>query len=260
MADINEVIRKNREFTQGYKFDDPFLNAETDESRHKPAPPAVKPPMTDGSDLVKLDRRLGEAAKSVVIRTMDARRSVRDYSDKPMTLSQLYAILFTTQSIQAMSPNGDETLRPVPSGGSKHAYETYLVIQNVEELKPGTYHYLPDANALEFLHPIDDIPKTLKGTFCGQPWVSGAAAAFYWAMVPYRLEWRYGVYAHKFGLIEAGHICQNAYLTCTDLNLGMCCSGTVAYDATNKLFGLDGKDEYVVYGALVGNPATAAGR
>ena len=75
---------------------------------------------------------------------------------------------------------------------------------------------------------------------------------FYWAMTAYRAEWRYGIYAHRVALIDAGHVGQNLYLACTGLGLGTCGVAAFSHEATCRLFGLDGEEEYVVYTAPVG--------
>jgi SagB-type dehydrogenase family enzyme len=71
-------------------------------------------------------------------------------------------------------------------------------------------------------------------------------------MVPYRAEWRYGIYAHRVALIDAGHMGQNLYLACTGLNLGTCAIGAFEDPVCNRLFELDGEEEYIVYTAPVG--------
>ena len=43
------------------------------------------------------------------------------------------------------------TFRSVPSAGSCHPYETYLVVRNVEGLDPGLYRYLAISHKLEVI-------------------------------------------------------------------------------------------------------------
>ena len=50
--------------------------------------------------------------------------------------------------------------RTVPSGGSRHPFETYLVVQRVENLPPGIYRYLALEEKLLFVKDID------KGLAC----------------------------------------------------------------------------------------------
>ena len=68
----------------------------------------------------------------------------------------------------------------------------------------------------------------------------------------YRAEWRYGIYAHRPALIDAGHVGQNLYLGCTGLGLGTCGIAAFSHELCNQVFGLDGEEEFVVYTAPVG--------
>lgn len=125
-------------------------------------------------------------------------------------------------------------------------------MRKVSGLQPGSYHYLPMEHALEFLHPVEDWDQTIRDTLCEQVWAAKANVIFYWSMVPYRAEWRYGIYAHRIALIDAGHVGQNLYLGCTALGLGTCAIGAFYDPACNKCFELDGVEEYIVYSAPVG--------
>ena len=106
------------------------------------------------------------------------------------------------------------------NGGGK--IEAYLLVRNVEGLENGAYHYLPMEHALEFLHSVEDMEEKINSSMCDQRWCSKANVIFYWAVVAYRVEWRYGIYAHRPALIDVGHVGQNLYLACSGLGLGCC--------------------------------------
>lgn len=144
------------------------------------------------------------------------------------------------------------TLRTVPSGGARHAFETYLVVRYVEGLRPGAYHYLPMEHALEFLHPVERLEDVVSDTLCGQSWAAKASVIFYWSVVPYRAEWRYGPYAYAPLLVDAGHVGENLYLACASQGLGTCGLRAFRHELCCELFGLDGEEEFIVYAAPVG--------
>lgn len=73
-----------------------------------------------------------------------------------------------------------------------------------------------------------------------------------WTVNAYRAEWRYGIYAHRPALIDAGHIGQNLYLGCTALGLGCCGLAAFSHEKCCTLFDLDGENEFAVYAATVG--------
>ncbi len=169
-----------------------------------------------------------------------------------MTPDELSFLLWATQGVKKIRGRAYATIRTVPCGGARHEFETYLIVRSVEGLRPGAYHYLPMLHALEFLHPIGDIPETINQTLCGQKWAAKANVVFYWSVVPYRAEWRYGIYAHRIALIDAGHVGQALYTACTALGLGTCGIGAFQHEKCCDLFGLDGEEEYIIYTAPVG--------
>ncbi len=64
-----------------------------------------------------------------------------------------------------------------------------------------------------------------------------------------------GVFAHftyRYGLLEAGHLGRNVYLTATSMGLGACAIGAFADDQVNAMLGADGNEEAAVYMLAVG--------
>jgi len=75
---------------------------------------------------------------------------------------------------------------------------------------------------------------------------------YIWVAVPYRMEWRYGLAAHKVIALDAGHVCQNLYLACEAVNAGTCAIAAYDQEELDELLGLDGENEFAVYLAPVG--------
>ena len=71
-------------------------------------------------------------------------------------------------------------------------------------------------------------------------------------MIPRRAEWRYGIYAHRIALIDAGYISENLYLACTAAGLGGCAIGSLDEPLCNQAFGLDGEEEFIILAHSVG--------
>lgn len=249
-----EIIAKNRDFIKGYREDDPYLELfESDQDLKRPQPPLVKPAMAGEKSRITLPPDFSNLPmEHNLVNVIWNRRSSRVYTQQDMSLEQLSFLLWATQGIRALRGKSYATLRTVPSGGARHEFETYLLIRQIDGLKPGAYHYLPMEHALEFLHPVEDLEDTVSDLLCGQRWAAKANVIFFWSMVAYRAEWRYGIYAHRTALIDAGHVGQNLYLACSGLNLGTC--GIAAFSNTdcNRMFSLDGTEEFVVYTAPVG--------
>jgi SagB-type dehydrogenase family enzyme len=166
-------------------------------------------------------------------------------------MDELSFLLWTTQGIkQALRPG--TALRTVPSAGCRHALETYLCVLNIEGLKMGMYRYLPVEHQLllEF-HDEQLTHKIVMGTL-QQGFTGKAAVTFIWTTIPYRMEWRYDIAAHKVIALDAGHVCQNLYLACEAIGAGTC--GIAAYhqELMDALIRVDGSDEFSVYLAAVG--------
>lgn len=252
-----QLIQAGRAFTHGLMENDPYeADFESDQDLHRPQPPLVKPAMTDSKILLPRDFEALTLQQDFVSLIRD-RRSTRVYTGEAMTLLQLSFLLWATQGVKSVRGKAYATIRTVPCGGARHEFETYLVVRQIEGLEPGVYHYLPMEHVLEFLHPVEAMEATISESLCGQSWAAKANVVFYWSMVQYRAEWRYGIYAHRVAMIDIGHVGQNLYLASTALGLGTCGLGAFSHEVCTRLFGLDGEEEYIVYTAPVGTAREA---
>ena len=249
-----QLIAKGRSFTRGYRQGDPYQDSfQSDQELKRPQPPLVKAPVTSKENWIMLSRDFsGLEIKNNLVSLIRDRRSARIYTQEEMTLDQLSFLLWATQGVKGIRGKAYATLRTVPGGGARHEFETYLLVRNVTGLNPGAYHYLPMEHALEFLHTVDDLDNVVTETLSGQSWAAKANVVFYWSMVAYRCEWRYGIYAHRPALIDVGHVGQNLYLGCTGLGLGCCAIAAFEHEKCCDVFGLDGEEEYIVYTVPVG--------
>ena len=98
------------------------------------------------------------------LETVELRTSVRVYGKEPVTQKELSALLWCTQGVKMALPGG-KSIRNVPSAGGRHSFETYLLIQNVEGIKPGLYRFLAFAHALLFVKDIECAREKVIGSF-----------------------------------------------------------------------------------------------
>lgn len=204
----------------------------------------------DGTIIEKLTQA-GGTIKNEIYHLIHDRQSHRVFKQKTLSQLELSFLLWATQGIKDVK--GVSTLRTVPSGGARHALETYLIIQNVEGLEPGAYHYLPLTHQLERLFTVETgIKDRLFDVTYGQKWALGSAVTFVWTAIPYRSEWRYMERAHKLILLDVGHVCQNLYLACEVIGCGTCAINAYDQDKTDAFLNLDGIDEFAVYLSPVG--------
>jgi len=190
---------------------------------------------------------------------LEIRRSERAY-DKETVLSQnqLAFILWSTQGVQSIKGENYATLRPVPSGGARHPFETYFVARNVEGLEPGLYHYLPLEHvgekrvAVEYFGEFNNHEERITDMLAGQRWASHAPVVVFYSCVAYRAEWRYCHFAHRVVLIDLGHVGQNFMLSAAAMGLGSCCMAAYNQKLCDEALGFDGYEEYTVYACSIG--------
>jgi SagB-type dehydrogenase family enzyme len=242
--------QNNRQYMQS-KFAE-SVHEISDQAKKVPYP-ALQKPIPDGAGpLIDLpDPDLAEIVQPDFNRLVRDRQSSRKFTKESLSLGELSFLLFATQGVLSEVGNGYASRRPVPSAGARHPFETYLAVNRVEDLKPGTYRYLPFSHQLLLLEESENLPDLLTVANLGQKFVGNAAVTFSWSCIPYRAEWRYMEHAHKNMLLDAGHICQNLYLAATALGLGTCAIGAYDQAAMDAIFELDGEDEYTVYLAPV---------
>jgi len=119
-------------------------------------------------------------------------------------------------------------------------------------LDPRNYRYLPLEHQLLFEFAEEHLQdRIVRGDF-GHPYPGEAAVTFIWTAIPYRMEWRYGIAAHKVIAIDAGHVCQNLYLSFEAIGAGTCAISSYDQERMDELLRIDGQDESTIYLASVG--------
>ncbi|MBK5114079.1 MAG: SagB/ThcOx family dehydrogenase [Candidatus Heimdallarchaeota archaeon] len=183
-------------------------------------------------------------------KAIEERKSVRKYSPEALTLNELAWLLWATQGIKEVGKIW--TKRTVPSAGARHAFETYLLINNVEDLKPGVYRYLALEHKLVEIDLTEDIAdRVVEGAY-GQNMVKAGAVTFIWVAIPYRIAWRYGQRSYRYLHLDIGHVAQNLYLAVENIDSG-CCAIAAFYDEKmNDILGIDGEEQFVIYMASMG--------
>ena len=245
-------IQQNRKFMhcpsfkEGMKSSDQFNGV---------AAPAFGKPIV--GEIFKLPPFENVATAPSYVELLETRRSIRSYAETAMTQEQLAFMLYSVNGIQCHRDDV-ATLRPVPSGGARHPFETYITIRAVEGLAPGLYHYLPTENigekrvTIERLGDIPNYEETITKMVGGQAWVAKCPITLFYTCIPYKGEWRYHEMSHRVMLIDLGHMGQNAMLSAAAMGMGSCCLAAYDQAACDDVIGIDGIDEYMVYGVAVG--------
>ena len=216
-------------------------------------PPPVEKPFSEECQRIDLsgEKEWKNISPIDLVSAIRKRRSHRKFQIQPLNLEELSFLLWATQGISRRVGEGT-AYRTVPSAGCRHSFETYLCVFNVTGLKKGVYRYLPLEHQLVLEHKDENLQENIVEAALGQPFTGKSAVTFVWTVIPYRMEWRYDIAAHKVIAIDAGHVCQNLYLACEAINAGTC--AVAAYNQTlmDRLIKVDGTDEFVMYLAPVG--------
>ncbi len=105
-------------------------------------PPPLEFPYTKAKTIVGLPAPGGITVPAIDLRdAIEQRESIRNYAPEPLTLPEVAFLLWCTQGVRRVV-NGTFTLRTVPSAGARHALETYLLVNRIEDVPPGLYRYL----------------------------------------------------------------------------------------------------------------------
>ncbi len=182
---------------------------------------------------------------------LEARRSVRDYTDIPLTLEELSRLLHAAQGVT--EPRAG--FRAAPSAGALYPIELYVVVHRVAGLEAGVYHYVPQGHYLEQMR-LGDFRARMVAAGVGQDLLGTAGVCLVLTAIFQRTRWRYRERAYRYILLEAGHIGQNIYLAATAMGMGACAVGAFLDNAVHELLGVDGEQEAALYILSVGNRAT----
>lgn len=174
------------------------------------------------------------------------RKSIRRYSKDPLKLDELSRVLWATYGLI------DRRRRVVPSAGATYPLEVFVVVKNVEGLKPGIYKYNEVDHSL-YLVREGDFSRDLARACLDQSWVREAPVNIVITAIPEKTTSWYGERGLRYIHLEAGHVGQNIYLAATELGLGTVAVGAFYDDEVLKLLGLR-ENHLVLYVFPVGKP------
>jgi SagB-type dehydrogenase family enzyme len=235
---IGERFHRDTSLTWGVVVGDLF--------RIKPKkPPAIK--TFPGARRMKLP--LPEYRGITVEEAIRERRSVRNFAGKPITIAQLSQLLFAAQGITGEAFR--TPLRAAPSAGALYPYEIYLVINDVEGVPRGIYHYAVLEHALELVEEGDYSGRITRAGL-DQEMLGESNVTFVLAAVFDRVRHKYGERGVRYVYIEAGHLSQNIALQAVSMGLGSVTVGAFVDTAVNRLIGVDGRGEAAIYLHAIG--------
>ncbi len=182
---------------------------------------------------------------------IEARKSIRKYSDNSLSLMELSWLLWCTQGVKDVMGTR-ATLRTVPSAGARHAFETYLLVNRVDGLQQGLYRFIAIDHKLIPINLTKNIAEKITKAVLDQSQVKKCSVAFLFVAVVERMTWRYGVRGYRYLHLDAGHVGQNLYLAGENIGCGVCAIAAFEDKALNNILNLDGEKQFVIYLLTVG--------
>ncbi|HKQ52258.1 MAG TPA: SagB/ThcOx family dehydrogenase [Pyrinomonadaceae bacterium] len=200
-------------------------------------------------------RALPAPQETPLMKLIRSRESCRQYQPRTMsqgTLSTLLAGGYGVSRLSQLPDSMSVLFRTVPSAGALYPLELYIVTENVEELPDGLHHYKIRDHALELIKDKAEAAE-LRNALLTEPFIQNANLVIYLAAVFARTQKKYGPRGYRYILFEAGHVAQNICLLAAEQGLGSLCMGGFIDSKLNRLLGLDGAHEAVVYSVAVGH-------
>ncbi len=176
---------------------------------------------------------------------LSLRRSVRQYSETPLTLEDISQLLWSAQGV-----TDERGFRTAPSAGATFPLEMYFVVNHSEDLDKGIYHYYPDSHSI-YLVREGDFGSDVQSACMGQSSVGDASVIFIFGAVFERTMDRYGERGKRYVYNEIGHASQNLHLQAAALDLGTVVIGAYSDEEIEKILNL-GQDVNVLYVMPVG--------
>ncbi|MBW4553469.1 MAG: SagB family peptide dehydrogenase [Aphanocapsa sp. GSE-SYN-MK-11-07L] len=205
--------------------------------------PALKPRMSEEAiELYKPDLETLKTTEASFTQILEARKSIREYGETPITAQQLGEFLYRVARVKQLiqTERTEIAQRPYPSGGALYELELYLAINSCDRIPSGLYHYHPLAHQL---CRISDRTETVEALLddarqsIGQqsmPQVLIVIAARF-----QRLAWKYESMAYAVMLKHVGILYQTMYLVATAMELAPCGLGHGNSDSFTKATGCD---------------------
>ena len=191
-----------------------------------------------------------------VLAAMRARRTVRGFTSKPVTLDEIGTCLFAGLGIVGFYEHDDlgrMPLKMTPSGGARNPFEAYVYARRIDGLARGIYHY----SALDHsLAPLSRsrLPRP-SGLLSGQRWADDAAAIVFLVANLGRTMWKYDhPRSYRVVIAEAGHIAQNFSIAAARLGLATDPTMSIQDSLTEAALGIELPLQSPLYALSLGRP------
>ena len=224
-----------------------------------PSPPSRKPPMSDLRLALPVPDMASLARTSRPLALLsEARRTNRDWSDRPIPLEKIAEFLWRVARVQQAVPGTPQDLmmKPIPGAGGIHELEWYLAAGSIEALPAGLHHYDGFEHALYQLPDSEAAARRMRqgaARSAGQADRPPTVLVLLATRLP-RLAWKYQGIAYRISLLNAGVAIEAMQLAAADIGLACCAIGTGELRPFEQATGLSSWEETPLAEIALGMP------
>lgn len=201
----------------------------------------------------------GASIQELITRRRSRRAFDTNQALTAQTIGNILQLSYGITGVLGESGGVTQYARAVPSAGALYPLELYVMIQRVDGVAPGIYHYRVAHHALEALSIGDQAPLFAR-TEPDWGMSATAAANLVITAVFERSTVKYGERGYRFALMEAGMLGQNASLVAAYEGIDTCMMGGFLDDEFNAVLGLDGISESVLLPICLGKSSSIRAR
>jgi SagB-type dehydrogenase family enzyme len=179
---------------------------------------------------------------------IDARKTERDFSGKPISYHDLEIIVSATFARNRTEEG--QYLHRSPSAGGLFGIKGYIIAPNVDGLPKGIYSIDSENNCITRIE--DDCPKLADILMSPEDQLNNTSAAIVICANMNLLLKKYGPRSFRFAFLDAGHAMQNIFLAATALQLKMVPLGGFSEIEIAEALQIDDEMIQPVYACVVG--------
>ena len=191
-----------------------------------------------------------------ISKIINNRTSIRDFKRSAFSSEKLSVLLHQACGVRSTISSynrRDITLRNFPTPGGLQCTEFYLVINEIEDIPQGLYHYNSMQKCLELIER-GNFRWRVVNCCPSHEWLAEASVVIFVAPDISRLTWKYGAYkSYRLAHLETGVASHNLHLVATALELGSCMVFGFDDELTDSFLGLDGRREFTILLIAFGN-------
>lgn len=214
----------------------------------QPPSPAVE--RGGASDAIALPAPPVDALDDVLLRRYTG-RNFDTTAQVPLALAaRLLQRTFGAQDRRMMAPDAYVLKKTSPSAGGLHPCEAYVLVQRIDGVAPGLYHYHAVDHVLEPVQALaaDEARQLALVAVADQQWFADAPFMVIVAARVFRNFWKYRNHAkaHRALLLDAGHLSQTLYMLATEAGLAGFVTAAINEVELEQALGLDPLTDAVI--------------